>query len=218
MVYNVQELHATAVKMKIGDPAVGVSGDVKRIGAVREAIGPDVLLLTDANCACDRETAMEFAEAMADYDVYWFEEPLPIYDFDGYQALAAHSPVKIATGENYYLFSDFETLLEHEGASILNVDVAICPGYDVAEDVARSALNRGVSIAPHGCQELQLPLVAGVVNGELLEYYPTEVDPLRAEMFQPSLVLETDGFVDVPSAPGIGFDLNMDLLNRYRVA
>jgi L-alanine-DL-glutamate epimerase-like enolase superfamily enzyme len=204
--------------MKIGDPAAGVSGDMERIAAVREAVGPEVLLLTDANCACDRETAAEFAEAMAEYDVYWFEEPLPIYDFEGYRALASQSPVKIATGENYYLYSDFETLLNNNGASVLNVDVAICSGYDVAEDVAGAALNRGVSIAPHGCQELQLPLVAGVENGALLEYYPTEVDPLRADMFQPALVLARDGFVDVPSAPGIGFDLNMDLLNRYRVA
>jgi L-alanine-DL-glutamate epimerase-like enolase superfamily enzyme len=218
MTYNVEELHATAVKMKIGDPAVGVSGDLERIAAVREAVGPNVLLLTDANCACDRATASEFAEAMDDYDVYWFEEPLPIYDFEGYGMLASGSRVKIATGENYYLFSDFETLLKCGGAAVLNVDVAICPGYDVAGDVARLALDSGVSVAPHGCQEMQLSLVAGVKNGELLEYYPTEVDPLRAEMFQPSLVLGADGFVDVPATPGIGFDLNMDLLNRYRVA
>lgn len=218
MVYNVEELHATAVKMKIGDPGVGVSGDMKRVAAVRDAIGPDVLLLTDANCACDRATASEFALALADYDVYWFEEPLPIYDFEGYGMLAAGSRVKIATGENYYLYSDFDTLLKHEGAAVLNVDVAICPGYDVAWDVSGAALEKGVSIVPHGCQELQLALVAGVENGEMLEYYPPEVDPLRAELFQPLLVLQPDGFVDVPSTPGIGFDLNMDLLNRYRVS
>ena len=218
MVYNVEELHATAVKMKIGDPGVGVSGDMKRVAAVRDAIGPDVLLLTDANCACDRATASEFALALADYDVYWFEEPLPIYDFEGYGMLAAGSRVKIATGENYYLYSDFDTLLKHEGAAVLNVDVAICPGYDVAWDVSGAALEKGVSIVPHGCQELQLALVAGVENGEMLEYYPPEVDPLRAELFQPLLVLQPDGFVDVPSTPGIGFDLNMDLLKRYRVS
>ncbi len=217
MLYNVEELHATAVKMKIGDPAAGGSWDIERIAAVREAVGPDVLLLTDANCACDRKTAAEFASAMADYDVYWFEEPLPIYDFEGYRQIASQCPVKIATGENFYLFSDFETLLNYNGASVLNVDVAICPGYDVACDVSRAALDRGVTIAPHGCQELQLALVAGVENGELLEYYPVEVDPLRAEIFQPSLVLASDGFVDVPTAPGIGFDLNMEFLGRYRV-
>lgn len=218
MVYNVETLHATAVKMKIGDPSVGVSGDMDRVAAVRDAIGPDVLLLTDANCACDRATAAEFASAMEDFGVYWFEEPLPIYDFEGYGMLAAGTGIKIATGENYYLFTDFETLMRHRGAAVLNVDVAICPGYDVAKDVADAALAEGVSIVPHGCQELQLALVAGVENGGMLEYYPPEVDPLRAEMFEPALVLNSDGFVDVPSRPGIGFELNMDLLNRYRVS
>lgn len=100
-----------------------------------------------------------------------------------------------------------------------------CPGLRLEclppvvaiRDVSRAALDRGVSIVPHGCQEIQLPLVAGVENGEMLEYYPLEVDPLRAELFLPSLVLGPDGFVDVPPTPGIGFDLNMDLLSRYRV-
>ena len=74
-----------------------------------------------------------------------------------------------------------------------------------------------MTIAPHGCQELQLPLAAGVSHGEFLEYYPTEVDPLRSEMFYPKLQPDEDGYVTVPDRPGIGFDLNMDLLNRYRV-
>ena len=95
--------------------------------------------------------------------------------------------------------------------------MAICPGYDVARDVALLAQDRGLTIAPHGCQELQLPLVAGLPNGEFLEYYPTEVDPLRSEIFQPQLLPDKDGYVDVPDRPGIGFDLNMELLERYRV-
>ena len=55
---------------------------------------------------------------------------------------------------------------------MLNVDATICPGYDVALKVAKLAQEKGLKIAPHGCQELQLPLVAAVSNGELLEFYP----------------------------------------------
>ena len=79
------------------------------------------------------------------------------------------------------------------------------------------AMLNNISIAPHGCQELQLPLAAAVSNGEFLEYYPVAVDPLRAEMFQPILKPDQSGYVTVPDTPGIGFELNMDLLNRYRV-
>lgn len=218
MRYNVETLHARSVKMKIGDPKAGLKGDMARVAAVREAIGPDIQLLVDANCACDLATSLAFALELADYDVYWFEEPMPIFHYDAYRQLRTASPVKIATGENYYTLADFQTLLAHRGADILNVDVAICPGYDVAREVALLAHAQGLSIAPHGCQELQLPLVAGLPNGELLEYYPPEVDPLRREIFQPVMELETDGCVQVPDRPGIGFSLNLDLLRRYRVA
>ena len=215
--YNVEELHARAVKMKVGAPEVGLAGDMKRVEAAREAIGPDVTLMVDANCAFDRHMALEFARGLEDLDVYWFEEPLPVQDFEGYHALWEQSKVKIATGENYYTRADFETLANRRGADIFNVDVAICPGYDVALEIAALAQDKGLTIAPHGCQELQLPLVAGLAHGEFLEYYPPEVDPLRGELFEPQLVLDEDGFVSVPDRPGIGFDINMSLLQKYRV-
>ncbi|MEC7749232.1 MAG: mandelate racemase/muconate lactonizing enzyme family protein [Chloroflexota bacterium] len=215
--FNVEDMHASAVKIKIGDPNVGVAGDMRRVEAARKAIGDDATLLVDANCALDLETSLEFARQLPQYDVYWFEEPLPIHDYEGHGQLAEASSVKIATGENGYHLAHFKTLLDHNGASILNVDVGIVPGYDVAMDIADLAAERGVSIAPHGCQELQLPLAAAIPHGEFLEIYPVAVDPLRAEMFQPLLQPDDDGFVTVPDRPGIGYELNMDLLNRYRV-
>ena len=215
--FNVEELHASAVKIKIGDPSTGVAGDMLRVEAARKAIGDDVTLMVDANCALDLTTSMEFARLLPEYDVYWLEEPLPIHDYEDHGKLAEVSTVKIATGENGYNLAHFKTLLDHKGASILNVDVTICPGYDVAMDVADLAAKRSVSIAPHGCQELQLPLAAGIPHGEFLEYYPVAVDPLRAEMFHPILKPDDDGFVTVPDRPGIGYELNMQLLNHYRV-
>ena len=189
---------------------------MKRVEAAREAIGPEVVLMVDANCALDLPTALQFAQALADYNVYWFEEPLPIHDYEGHRKLVEQSGVKIATGENGYTTAHFKTLLDHQGASILNVDATICPGYDVALEIAGLAAERDVTIAPHGCQELQIPLAAAVSHGEFLEYYPPEVDPLRTEIFQPTMSLDKDGWVTVPDRPGIGFELNMNLLNRHR--
>ena len=214
--YNVEELHSAAVKIKIGSPTEGFSGDMRRVEAARDAIGSEVVLMVDANCSLDLPTALQFAQALADYNVYWFEEPLPIHDYEGHRKLVAQSGVKIATGENGYTAAHFKTLLDHHGASILNVDATICPGYDVALEIAGLAAEREVTIAPHGCQELQIPLAAAVSHGEFLEYYPPEVDPLRTEIFQPMMDLDKDGWVTVPDRPGIGFELNMNLLNRHR--
>ena len=215
--FNVEEMHAGAVKIKIGDPNEGVIGDMRRVEAVRDAIGDDVVLMVDANCALDLQTSLTFVQELEKYGVYWFEEPLPIHRYRDHGTLKRASNVKIATGENGYHFAHFETLLDHDGADILNVDVTICPGYDVAKYIADFALGRDISIAPHGCQELQLPFTAAIPHGEFLEYYPVAVDPLRAEMFLPRLVPDSDGYVTVPDRSGIGFELNMDLLDRYRV-
>ena len=190
---------------------------MERVEAVRKAIGDGVTLMVDANCALNLETSQEFARQLEEYGVYWFEEPMPIHDYEEHGRLAEATNLKIATGENGYHLAHFRTLLDHKGASVLNVDVTICPGYDIAMDVTNLAAERGVSIAPHGCQELQLPLAAAVIHGEFLEYYPVSVDPLRAEMFQPILKPDPDGYVTVPDRPGIGFELNMELLYRYRV-
>ena len=162
---------------------------------------------------CDSGIAQLHAEAPLD----WFEEPMPIHRYKEHGTLKAASDVKIATGENGYHLSHFETLMDHNGADILNVDVTICPGYDIAKDITDLALERGVSVAPHGCQELQLPLAAAIPHGEFLEYYPVAVDPLRADMFMPRMVPDDDGYVTVPDRPGIGFELNMEVLNKYKV-
>ena len=215
--FNVEEMHAGAVKIKIGDPNQGVAGDMRRVEAARQAVGDDVTLMVDANCALDLATSLEFADQLKEFGVYWFEEPLPIHRYRDHGTLASASDIKIATGENGYHLAHFETLLDHKGADILNVDVTICPGYDVAKDVTDLAARHGVSVAPHGCQELQLPLAAAIPHGEFLEYYPVAVDPLRAEMFMPHLAPDSDGYVTVPDRPGIGFELNMDFLKRYQL-
>ena len=218
VLFIVNEMNAGAVKIKIGDPNEGITGDLLRVEAARKAVGDDVVLMVDANCALNLEQSLNFASELENFGVYWFEEPMPIHRYREHGVLKEASNVKIATGENGYHLSHFETLLGHNGADILNVDVAICPGYDIAKDITDLAKEKGVSIAPHGCQELQLPLAAGIPHGEFLEYYPVAVDPLRAEMFMPRMVPDPDGYVTVPDRPGIGFELNMDLLNRYKLS
>ena len=99
--FNVEEMHASAVKIKIGDPNTGVAGGMLRVEAARKAIGDDATLMVDANCALDLKTSLEYARLLPQYDVYWFEEPLPIHDYEDHGKLAEASTVKIATGEEW---------------------------------------------------------------------------------------------------------------------
>lgn len=220
MARNIDAFNATAVKMKIGDPNVGLETDIKRIEAVRETVGADITVMVDANCALSIETAGAYLPALQANDIFWFEEPIHSHDYRGHKALqemAKDYGIRIATGENGYGLHYFQTLIDYGGADVFNLDVAILPGYDLAMQVVEEALRAEKLIAPHGAQELQIHVAASRDNGLMLEYYPPAVDPLRGEMFLPSMVLDADGYVTVPSRPGIGFAPNLELLKYHRV-
>src|SRR4051812_44597237 len=80
-------LGARAIKMKVG--AVPIREDVERVATVRRAIGPDVKLLVDANCAYRHYQAIQFAKRIEEFDVFWFEEPVAPDDYEGHRKLAA---------------------------------------------------------------------------------------------------------------------------------
>ncbi len=221
MIRNTDEFNTTAVKMKIGDPDAGLETDIKRIAAVREAVGADVTVMVDANCAFSIEAAQAILPALQANDIFWFEEPIHSHDYRGHKmlrAIAQDYGVRIATGENGYGLHYFQTLIDYQGADVFNLDVAILPGYEPAMQVVEEAAAAEKLIAPHGAQELQIHVAASRSNGLMLEYYPPAVDPLRGEMFLPVMVLEDDGYVTVPSRPGIGFTPNWELLKHHRLA
>jgi len=111
---------AKAVKMKVG--AVPINEDVARVKAVRAAIGPDIKLLVDANCAYRYYEAIQFAKRIEEFDVFWFEEPVQPDDYEGYRKLAQQTSIPIAGGENEYTKFGFRDLIKEDAVAILNAD------------------------------------------------------------------------------------------------
>lgn len=217
---NIGEFNANAVKMKIGHRGVGIESDIRRVEVVRRTVGPDRIVMVDANCSLSVERTEAYLPALRANNVFWLEEPIHSHDHRGYQAIreiAKDFEIHIATGENGYGLHYFQTFLDFECADIYNLDVAILPGYDMSMQVVEEALAADKLIAPHGAQELQIHIAASRKNCLMLEYYPPAVDPLRGEMFLPQMVLDNDGYVTVPNTPGIGFEPNMELLKHHRV-
>src|ERR1700737_1870161 len=91
------KLGARAIKMKVG--GVPMREDVARVKAVREAIGPEVKLLVDANCAYRSYEAIQFATRIEEFDIFWFEEPVMPDDYEGHRRLAEKTTIPIPTGE-----------------------------------------------------------------------------------------------------------------------
>jgi L-alanine-DL-glutamate epimerase-like enolase superfamily enzyme len=210
------EMGARAIKMKVG--AVPIREDVERVRAVREAIGPDVQLLIDANCAYRHHQAIALAKRVEEYDVYWFEEPVAPDDYDGHRKVAAATSIPIATGENEYTRYGFRDLIAHDAASILNADAKILGGVTEFMKVAALAQAHDLDIAPHGSQDIHIHLVAAIANGLILEFYRDSVDPMWGKVYQHTLRLNDDGTVSPPDVPGIGAEPNEGELARYRVA
>ncbi|MFN8515869.1 MAG: mandelate racemase/muconate lactonizing enzyme family protein [Chloroflexia bacterium] len=144
------EMGARAIKMKVG--AVPIREDVARVKAVREAIGPEVQLLIDANCAYRHHQAIAPAKRVEEFDVYWFEKPVAPDDYDGHRKVAATAfRLPRARMSTRYGFRD---LIKHDAASILNADadsgaaefmkVALAQAHDL--DIAPAARRISISI------------------------------------------------------------------------
>ena len=138
-----------AVKMKVG------RGDLRseeaRIAAARKAIGPDVLLMLDANNAwSDVPTALRFMDRFAPYDPYWIEEPFSPDQIDNHAKLAALISIPVATGEIEAGRWRFKELLDKQAASILQADAVVCGGITEFRRIAALADCYGVTSAPTG--------------------------------------------------------------------
>jgi L-alanine-DL-glutamate epimerase-like enolase superfamily enzyme len=210
------ELGAKAVKMKIG--AVPIREDVERVRAVREAIGPDVSLLVDANCAYRSYEAIQIARRMEEYDIFWFEEPVAPDDYEGHKRLAESTIIPIATGENEYTRYGFRDLIATGAVPILNADAKVLGGVTEFMKVAALAQAHDLRVAPHGSQDIHIHLVTAIANGLILEYYRDSTDPMHGKIYHTTLRLNDDGTVSPPDVPGIGIDPNYEFLEQYRVA
>jgi L-alanine-DL-glutamate epimerase-like enolase superfamily enzyme len=204
-----------AVKIKVGRG--GPRSEEERIRAAREAIGPDVLLMLDANNAWkDLPTALEYMKRYERYDPYWIEEPFSPDDIDNHAQLARRTHVAVATGEIEAGRWRFQELLEKRAAAILQTDAAVCGGITEWRRIAAAAAGFGVAIAPHWFHDLHVHLVAATPNARWVEFFPdSEVLNFR-ELVETQLEVR-DGALVVPRNPGLGFRFADAAVERYAV-
>lgn len=205
------------VKTHLG---VDPEGDVRRVRALRQAIGPDVGLMVDINTGFDRPTAVRFGRRIAEYDIYWYEEPLSPCDVEGYAAVRAATGLPIAAGENEYTRYGFRPLFERGLVDVAMPDIARAGGITELKKICALAEAYGVPISPHNyssgvCTAATLHLMAATPSTTLLEW-DTVGASIGAELFvEPPEV--KDGFVSVPQVPGLGVQLTDEVRARYAV-
>ena len=211
-----------AIKMKIG---LGLKQDIEAVAAVRNAIGPDIQLMVDSNHAYSRAEARALARDIAAYDITFFEEPISPEDYDGYRELRQVSDIPIAGGECEYLTFGFRRLFENQCVDFAQPDICAAGGLTEVKRIISLATTFGTNVIPH-CWGTGIAFAAGlhlvstldIVPGRmqmpepLLEMDRTE-NPLRDILTIPLLEVQ-EGRVTVPQLPGLGIDVDPELLEQ----
>ena len=204
---------AKYVKMKIG--GASLSEDAERVRVVREALGPDVNLMVDANNAYSPVDAVRIAQRIEDFDIYWFEEPVHAEDYEGLARVHASTSIPIATGENEYTRYGFRDLIACGGADILQPDANVLGGITEFRHIASLASAHNLPVAPHGSALLHVHLVSAVSNGLIVEHVVTEGEGPRG-IFKTRLVLDEDGMIGPSEAPGLGVELDEEFMAEHQ--
>jgi D-galactarolactone cycloisomerase len=193
------------------------------VKAAREAAGPETLLMVDAGGSDGfwkhgYKWALRTAQMLAGFGVAWFEEPLRPDAMEDYVLLREHSPVHIAGGEVLTRRQAFQPVLQARAFDIVQPDVTKCGGISEARRVAWMAQDCGVRYIPHGWNTAvglaaDLQLVSAIHDTELVEYLAGS--PYVDEIVSHPWVLDAEGMLAIPDAPGLGVELNLDALSRY---
>lgn len=201
-----------AVKMKIGGEPMDV--DVERVRAVREAIGPKIDLMIDANNRWNGYDAIRFGHMVERFHPFWFEEPVEADDFSGCAQVKRALNIPIAAGENEFTRWGARDLLTATAVDILQCDTVLAGGITEGRKIAALASAFHVPVSPHGNPHMAVHLLASTPNALIMETYPAVESQYNLAL---PLFPVKDGFIDVPRKPGIGIDPDPEVVKKYRV-
>lgn len=183
---------------------------VERVRAVREAIGPKIGLMVDANQQLTVPEAIRLGRMMEDLNLAWFEEPVPYYNHEGEAAIAAALDTPLASGETVHSHRGILRMLQAKAADVLMPDVQRMGGP--TEFLKAGALCEAfnVPISSHLFPEMSLPLLAGLNAGYYLEHMPW-----FSALYDRAIEIDADGFAIVPGTPGWGFGFDPAAVKRF---
>ncbi len=202
------ELGCNAVKLRVA----GNHDDIDRMHAVREALPHGIDIMVDASEKLDLARAQWLANECAEINTLWLEEPLLAADIGGYKALAATSPVPIATGEHHQGAVELAPLFDCRALSVVQPDLAMMGGITESLRVARLAEHFGVVVSPHFLPALFVHLAAAAPAVRWLKDFPL-LEPLFVDLVE----IDDNGAMSPPETPGHGMRWAPGAREEYRV-
>jgi L-alanine-DL-glutamate epimerase-like enolase superfamily enzyme len=192
---------------------------VETVAPGREAAGPDIAIMVDTNCAWGPEEAIAMARKLQRYDLAWLEEPVdPVDDYDALARLRRETHMTIAAGENIGHAAEARAAIGCGALDIFQPSVTKIGGIVAMRHAIAIARQQGVRVMPHSPYFgpgliATLHIIAADLPDAMCErfYCELEATPLGEAIAAP------DGYMRVPQGPGLGIDLDENILARYAV-
>ena len=202
-----------AVKLKTG--ALGLEKELVRIKAVREAIGPDVLLMLDMNAPYNVKDCIEFAKAVEPYDIFWLEEPLHWHlQPADYVRLSESSSIALAHGEREWTRFTVRDFIDSGALGFVQFDSTRHAGFTESLRIAHYAEQQGVMIAPHTAPQIHAHLASAFGDAAFgaESHGGHDRHPIQHRLYSVCAHAESDGMVHLNDKPGFGFEIDFDYL------
>jgi galactonate dehydratase len=195
---------------------------VDRVAAVRDAVGWDVDLIVELHREPGPGEAVVIARELEPFRLYFIEDPLQPDSEDSLAEIAAKISIPIAAGERNYSIHEFRELLSKGAVRFVRPDVGLAGGITQCRKIATVAESYHAQVAAHNffsplLTAATVQLYASIPNAATLEYLEWEEQAPRNEMLQNPLRRD-GGFIEVPTAPGLGVTLNDAMVERYPYA
>ena len=215
-----------AMKVKLG---YGIDDDLAVMCEIKRALGSrEVTLMVDTNHGYGLSDALRLGHGLEEYHLRWYEEPVVPEDYAGYRVLRDKLNMPVAGGENEHTLFGFRELIGRGCVDVAQPDIGSAGGFTACRHIAALAQSHGVQVNPHVwgsgiAQAASLQLIAAlpvthhsVFPTEPILEYDTSSHPFRHELISPAVV-QQGGWVDVPQKPGLGIEVNREVLGRYAV-
>ena len=213
------------MKVKLG---FGLQDDLECMNSIAEVLeGKNVTLMIDTNHAYGKSEALYLGHALKDYNLRWYEEPVVPEDVRGYVELRSKLSTPIAGGENEHTLFGYRSLFENGAVDVAQPDIGSCGGITAAKHIIALAHSFGVEVNPHVwgsavAQSASIQVIAAIPithhsmfpKSPILEYDQSS-HPFRTELLDEPIELN-NGLVNVSSGPGLGINVNLSTLRKYK--
>lgn len=213
------------MKIKLG---FGIEDDLKCMESIYSVLkNKNVTLMIDTNHAYGRSEALLLGKQLEDYRLRWYEEPVVPEDINGYSELKSKLNIPIAGGENEHTLFGFKSLFENNAVDIAQPDIGSCGGITGAKQIINLAHSFGVEVNPHVwgsaiAQAASIQVIASIplthfsifAREPILEYDQSS-HPFRRELLTSPIEL-VNGMINVPKGKGLGIDINLNTIKKYK--